>query len=126
MTLASPSAALLRDAILEANDRPVRSIDVPEWGVSIGVRSLSLRELRVLGGGGEGAIETKPERWIVALACDNEGKRVFTADDAERLADTRDAAVLARVGNEMLQALGLGRDAVETAAGNSGAGPSAG
>jgi hypothetical protein len=124
--MSSASSEALRGAILGCDDRPVRFVSVPEWGVQIGVRSLSLRELRALGGGGEGPVTVQPEQWIVALACDSRGTRVFEPGDAAILAEERDAAVLARVGNEMLQALGLGRDAVETAAGNSGAGPSAG
>ncbi len=36
----------LRAAILAAADTPTTTVDVPEWGVTVGIRSMSAKHVR--------------------------------------------------------------------------------
>jgi hypothetical protein len=113
------TAAELRAAILAANDRPVSAepIPVPEWGVSFHVRALSLHEMEAMRAEFAELKEIPPARWVIALACDAEGERIFAPSDAALLGQ-KSPDVVARLCSAFLRASGLTAKAVEDAEGN--------
>ena len=95
----------VRDAILNANDRTVCKVDVPEWKDANGevyVRSISAKEqrecLQRFGKGGE-VQDDSSQFWPATCAfflCDEHGARLFGDDEAELLSD-RNVEVLQRI-----------------------------
>jgi hypothetical protein len=85
---------LTREAILAAEDRPAQKVDVPEWGGSVFVRALSLKQ--------QAAHEEKargqtPERVAVLLAItstvDENSVPIFKDEDAPALEEKSSGAV---------------------------------
>lgn len=83
----SPSAADLRSCILDCQDLPRQKVYVPEWSAHVWVRMLTVEE--------RGEFEARHivekirgvrERLIVATACDESGKSIFTDKDIPALA----------------------------------------
>lgn len=79
---------LTRASILEANDRPMKEIAVPEWGGHVYIRMMSAGERDAF----EGAQESNPApyrdlraRLAVATVCDTDGELLFTPDDVPAL-----------------------------------------
>jgi hypothetical protein len=85
-------ARLNRDQILEADDLKTEEIEVPEWNGSVVVRELRGRERDAFE---EGSLDkqrnlkmTNMRARLVALSVvDEDGKRMFTAKEAELLGD---------------------------------------
>jgi hypothetical protein len=85
-------ARLSRDQILEADDLKTEEIEVPEWKGSVVVRELRGRERDAFE---EGSLDkqrnlkmTNMRARLVALSVvDEDGKRMFTAKEAELLGD---------------------------------------
>lgn len=77
---------LTRDQILQANDLPREEVQVPEWGGSIFVRSLTvgerlkLEEKSQTESGGHSVV-----RLITMAACDEHGVALFEDSDIELL-----------------------------------------
>lgn len=89
---------LTRDAILAAKDLKLAPVDVPEWGGRVYVRILTGLERDKL----EKAIwdsRNKPikvslrARLVSLAACNDEGKRLFTDEDAVGLGQKSSAAL---------------------------------
>lgn len=98
-------ALLSRDAILNAKDRATKDVDVPEWGGSVRVRTMSGTERD----NWEGTIAAMTDKSgkltkfdnlrakLVALTVvDGEGNRLFKDDDIKALGK-KSAAALDRV-----------------------------
>jgi len=92
---------LTRDSILQADDLPKESVEVPEWGGQVWVRTLSGTERDSF----EQSMVTKKNkpnmdnvraRFAVLTICDEKGERLFQAADAEALGK-KSAAALDRV-----------------------------
>ena len=103
----SKRASLSRDAILGANDRRIETVEIPEWGGTVRVRSLSGAErdaLDLFWTSQTGATSPGNVRARFAAACivDEEGNRVFGDDDVDALG-AKDGAALDRVFDVILR-----------------------
>lgn len=127
--------SLTREQILECIDRRVEKLNVPAWGGDVYVRSLTgterdeweqenlvkdprtkeysyrLRNIRA--------------RLVVKTVCDENGTRIFTDRDADRIGE-KNAAVLTKVYEVAARLSGITPEDVEELAKNSGADESAG
>ena len=101
--------SLDRQAVLAATDIQIKPVKVPEWGGEIHVKTLTgeLRDLlRVDADKAQGELATCV-RFIIATACDAEGKLIFAAEDFNALMG-KASHVLARVFREVLKVNGIG------------------
>lgn len=109
---------LTRDQILRARDFETKTIDVPEWGGEVLVRSLSGRsrdqlEAKYMAGELVGL-----KAFVVAsCVCDEDGVLVFAAEDIEAL-HGRSASAIERVFEAAFSVSGLSPGAVQDAEGN--------
>ena len=118
----------LRDQILAADDLPVESVDVPEWGITVRVRSLMAYERDAL----EMAIANSKSRTVDNLRArlcalsivDDDGERVFSDADAHALGQ-KSARALDRVFAVAMRLNGMSAADVDDIVGNSAAGPCA-
>ena len=77
---------LNKDSILAADDRPIQFVEVPEWGGTIGLRTLNVHEVNQL-------LLARPKLdglsflpfFLSLVACDGSGNRIFGSEDAELL-----------------------------------------
>jgi len=117
-------ALLNRDAILQADDLPTKTVDVPEWGGAVCVRSMTgverdqYESTMVERKGKDVQVNLKNIRAkLVALCCiGDDGKRLFGEDDAEALGK-KSAAALDRVFSVAQKLNGLSAKDVEELAG---------
>lgn len=91
------SKGLTRDAILGAQDLATEAVAVPEWGGTVYVRALSAGESLAL----QEAVAEKRGlapviEFVAAVAVDENGKRLFAAEDVEAL-EAKSVAALMRV-----------------------------
>lgn len=78
---------LTRARILEADDRPMKEVVVPEWKGSVFVRMMSAGErdaFEASQGRGDPHRDLRA-RLAVATVCDAEGRALFTAEDVPAL-----------------------------------------
>ena len=93
---------LTRDQIFAANDTPTRDVDVPEWGGSVRVRTMSARdrdalEFAALAARDAGTtVDNVRARYAAACIIDEKGEQVFTEEDVANLGN-KSAAALDRV-----------------------------
>ena len=92
---------LTRDSILQADDLPKESVDVPEWAGQIWVRTLSGTERdsfeqSMVNKKNKPNMDNVRARFAVLTICDESGERLFQAADAEALGK-KSAAALDRV-----------------------------
>ncbi|KWD53383.1 hypothetical protein WL67_15830 [Burkholderia ubonensis] len=118
--------ALTREQILGALDLKTESVPVPEWGgpVLVSVMSGAARDALME----EVAKPQKASRFqavmVAATVVGDGGKALFTADDVDALTG-KNPEVMARVVAVAMRINGIGQKAVEDAAKNSDAAPSA-
>ena len=112
---------LSREHILSSDDRKTEDVAVPEWGGSVRVRALSGAERDAYEAGivqlradGSKAISLQNLRGrLVSLSVvDEEGKRLFSDEDAIALGD-KSASALERVFDVARRLSGLTEDDVE-------------
>jgi hypothetical protein len=117
---------LTRDQILEANDLSTEEVEVPEWGGSVRVRTMTGADrdafeaslVKVGSDGTRTADLTNMKAKLVALTVVNDnGFRMFEQGDVDRLA-TKSAAALERVFEVAQRINGLGPKAEEAAVKN--------
>ena len=130
-------AFLDRAAILGAADTTYETVEVPEWGGSVRVKSLTAAErdkfetdsIVESGKGKRKTIDVNMRnmraRLVVRCVVDKDGKRVFSDTDAEVLGD-KNAAIVTRIYEVASRLAGLSEADMEELAGNSETGPSAG
>lgn len=95
---------LTREDILARDDRRYEVVEVPEWGGSVRIRTLSARErdefeesiLRRRGQAVEVVMRGMRVRLAALCMVDEQGNRLFSDDEVEVLAD-RSAAAIERV-----------------------------
>lgn len=83
----------LRDQILTKDDLPKRSVMVPEWGVTVVVRTMTGRErdrfeeetLVKKGRTKEASLADIRARLVQVCACDSDGKQIFEPGDVAAL-----------------------------------------
>ena len=124
-----PLPLLERETILGAQDLPSERLDVPEWGGSIYVKSLTGAERD----GFEALIIRKREsnrktggmsilglkaRLVILTACDAAGERLFKDDDIDAL-NAKSGAALDRIFQVAQRLSGLSAEDVEELEGNS-------
>ena len=106
-------------AILSRDDATYSEVDVPEWGGSIRIKSLSGAErtqiLKAMNRNKE-TVDGVFEKLIVLGAVDENGKKLFT-DDAATLAilQSKDAGVTRRIGEAVLKLSGIAAGSAESA-----------
>ena len=114
----------LRATILGSADTPVDVVDVPEWGVKVGVKSMSAAArstvMELAQGSTEGLNATRVQAlWgetLVACLVDPDTQQpIFTADDMDALMD-KSAAVIERLWQQCFTNSGM----TEEAAGEAG------
>lgn len=130
-------ALLDRAAILGAADTQYETVEVPEWGGSVRIKSLTAAErdqfeadsLQERGKGKHRSVEVNMRnlraRLVVRCIVDAAGKRVFSDLDAEVLGD-KNAQVVTRIYEVAARLSGLTAEDMEELAGNSETGQSAG
>lgn len=119
---------LSRDAILGADDLQYEDLDVPEWGGIVRVRSLSGAErdnyeasMRLQRGKEFIAnMANVRAKLVVRCVVDEDGKRLFTDNDAPALGE-KSAAALDRVFEVAARLSRLSDEDVDELAGNSAA-----
>lgn len=114
---------MLRDKILATNDLAIEIVDVPEWGVTVGVRAMTLRERFDIFGpasrGPDGELDPNrlyPAVLITCLVDPEDGTPIFQPEDAEMLLG-RSSVVLERLGVMALEVSRVG-EAAARAEGN--------
>lgn len=127
-------ALLSREAVLGAADRKTEDVAVPEWGGTVRVRALSGVERDAYEAGivqlradGSRSVNMRNLRGrLVSLSCiDEEGRRLFTDEDAIALGD-KSASALERVFDAARKLSGLSEGDVEELAEGFDAAPSEG
>jgi hypothetical protein len=109
---------LTRNAILNADDRQIERVDVPEWGGHVCVRSMTGADRDEF----DALAVNRQVRGVRTLvvtrtACDEHGELLFTDADVEKLLE-RNAAALHRVFEAGCTISGIGEDEIEDAEGN--------
>lgn len=124
---------LTKNQILEADDLRTETVDVPEWGGSVLVRTMSGTDrdafeasmITIASDGSRKPNMTNMRAKLVALTVvDEAGNLLFDVSDVDRLA-RKSAAALERVFAAAQRINGLGVEAQDDIAKNSGAGLSA-
>lgn len=135
----TPSGAVLADAsaILAIDDTLYAEVAVPEWGGTIRVRSMNALEFEqnaslgmVLNQDrtvGMNADLSRNAHLVAWCAVDPNGRPLFTAKDAAARLARKNAGVIKRVSDRIRKLSGVADEdaALEAAAGNSEAAPSA-
>lgn len=114
----------LRDAILAADDLTSEILEIPEWGVTVEVRTPTAGDrarLFKIGTTADGTVD--PEllypMLLVSTVCDPDThESLFTLDDAEAL-NAKSGAVVERVANVAMRLSGMTPDAVDEGKGDS-------
>lgn len=94
----------LRDKIIKANDITTREVEVPEWGVSVWVRTLTAGERAQLARMVEEDGSVPDDYYAQIVACgarDESGERIFDESDIPTINEKSAAAVI-RLANEIM------------------------
>lgn len=124
---------LSREEILGADDIQYRTVEVPEWGGSVRIQTLtgedrdeyetSLVRFDADSGKAEAAVDNLRCKLLVACIVDEHGKRQFSASDVAALGK-KSGAALDRVFDAAKKLNRIGEEEVEELVKNSGAVPS--
>jgi hypothetical protein len=77
---------LSRDAIKQVNDAKLETIDVPEWGGSVCIKTLSGTERDAFEEGySEQKMRNFRARFLVLTLCDEAGERLYADNEADEL-----------------------------------------
>jgi hypothetical protein len=116
--------ALSRDAIFAAKDTEVHEVEVPEWGGTILLRSMTGEQrnnyeywAHQQSKSGTADYRGIRERLIICCAVDEEGNPLFTEDDLASIA-SKDSGVIDRLHEKCQKICGMDADAVEESAKN--------
>lgn len=121
-------ALLTKTAILDAQDLKHEDVEVPQWGGTVRVRTMTgaeRDEFRTLAASFEGGIPpAKFAAILLALTCiDENGARLFTVEDVDQL-EEKSAGSVDIPAVVAMRINGLGGTAVQDAAKNSESGQS--
>lgn len=116
---------LNKDEILNSNDRKIESLNVPEWGGDVCIRTLKGSErdaweasLKVKDGGPTNLVNARA-RLAALVLCDEHGIRLFSDNEVGSLGE-KSAKALTRVWEAALALNGIGDEAVKELEKNSG------
>lgn len=109
-------AFLTKQDIFAAKDDTIISLDVPEWGGTIGIKAMTVGERdkyenEFLKNKDRG-VDNFRTKFLIATICDEEGNCIFTKDDIERLAK-KSITTANRVWNAAMAHNALSNDDVE-------------
>jgi len=108
---------LSKDAILAADDLPRETVNIPEWGGEVLVRTMSGKDRDAFEASlleKDGRMENVRARLVALTLCDSQGDRLF--DDSEIAALGRKSArALDRVFSVAQRLNGIGVDQVDAA-----------
>ena len=110
---------LNRESILKANDLKTIDVDVPEWGGTLRIRTMTgadRQEYYRVTAGKDGTPKNVMEALIVACAVDENGNSMFSFGDIRELSH-KSAAALNRVFEKAAELNGLTQKSVDTIAG---------
>lgn len=98
-TPATQTKVLTADEIFKANDRKVEPVEVPEWGGTVFVRSMSSAERDAFEDASTGPddktnLKLYRARLVAATACGPDGQLMFTPSQASALGAKAAAAVV--------------------------------
>lgn len=117
-------ALLSREQVLNAEDRQVQSVDIPEWGGAVLVKSLSAGQVEYAQQKMAGKGMKNATAILIAMACvDEEGKRLFHESDLDALSE-KSIAACQRILQVVLEQNALDKSEIEKISKNSGAGQS--
>jgi len=113
-------ALLDREAILGADDRKYETVECPEWGGEVRLKSISgtqrdaYEQSLIQNSGSDRKMNLRNARvkLIVLCAVDGEGRSLFTAEDVSALG-RRNAAPIDRLFDACKRLAGMGDDDVE-------------
>ena len=113
---------LSREQILAANDRPSEEVDVPEWGGSVRVASMSGTtrdrfETSIVTAAGETDLTNMRAKLVAACVVGEDGLPLFTQADVEALGH-KSAVALERVVQVAQRLNRMGNKALEELRGN--------
>jgi hypothetical protein len=108
---------LTADAIRAARDFKIEALEVPAWGGTVFVRSLTLRDARVFQEVSAAAVSgtfnaTDMVKIVAVSLCDEGGARLFTDAEIEDLA-AKDLDAIRLVFDKAVQVIGLTKGGVE-------------
>jgi len=104
---------LTKEQILSADDLRHVDVDVPEWGGTIRLQTITARDRQKFHSGGtKGAMDDFMERFIVACAIDEKGKLLFNSEDVKALS-AKSAIALNRVFEAAVELNGMSQRGVE-------------
>lgn len=113
---------LTKEQILAASDVTIKTVDVPEWGGSVAVRSVSAKGRAVFENifteWGKGNIELAYPKILALTLCDEQGNLLFSESEAEALGN-KNGTVAGRLVKAAFEINGIGGAATEQAKGNS-------
>lgn len=116
-------ARLSRKAILEAGDIASEEVDVPEWGGSVLITTMSgmqrdaWEQSLIVPGTRKTDVSNVRAKLVAACAVDDDGAPLFTAADVEALG-RKSATALERLAKVAQRLNGLTEQALEEARGN--------
>lgn len=109
-------AFLTKKEILTANDDKVISLDVPEWGGTIGIRAMSVGERDKYENdfirNKDKGVDNFRTKFLIATICDEDGRCVFNREDIERLSE-KSITTANRVWNAAMAHNAISNDDVE-------------
>lgn len=118
---------LTKEEILAAQDLKTETVDVPEWGGQVIVRTMTGLERdrfeSSIMQGGQRNYENLRSKVVVSTVVDAEGNSLFTLKDVEALGK-KAANVIDRVFTVAIRLSGMTGKEMEELAGNSSTGPS--
>ena len=114
-------ALLSKDDIFAVNDRKTEEVNVPEWGGSVLVRTLSGRErdefeastVKTNKGKQEQNYDNFRARFVALCVVDESGKRLFTSRAEIQMLGNKSVAALQRVFNKAQELNGMTEQDVE-------------
>jgi len=116
--------ALSKDAIFAVNDSDAHEVDVPEWGGSILLRTMTGKQRNDYEHWATTQSKAKVpdyrgirERLIICCAVTEDGKPLFTEGDLSKLAE-KNSEVIDRLHTKCRVICGMDEDAVEDAVKN--------
>jgi hypothetical protein len=114
----------LRDTILQAKDRPLLAVEVPEWGTTVFLkvlggaeRDLYERRLVAMSKANDSSMSELMRLMCCLSLCDASGTRLFTEAEVDLLAE-KNAEVVTRLGVQAAAHSKARTDDIETTAGN--------
>lgn len=114
--------ALTRDAIIQADDRKMERVDVPEWGGHVFVRSLTGRERDAFEadinkpsrkGKGENNFDNFRAKFVALCMVDEDGQQLFKTRQEIAMLGSKSVAALQRVFNKAQELNGMSDEDVE-------------